>query len=79
MNTLENRLAELLASRFGLTGEDLDLDATFDQLEIDSISLVELAVISEDEFGVMLSEDDFTKEHTIRTAADLLASKGAHV
>ncbi|MEY9894327.1 acyl carrier protein [Catenulispora sp. MAP12-49] len=79
MTDLENRLATVLVDRFGLLSEDLDPDATFGDLEIDSICLVELAVISEDEFGVPIGDDDFTAQHTLRTAASLLASKGARV
>jgi acyl carrier protein len=76
MKAIQDRLATLLTSRFGLTADELDPDATFGELEIDSISLVELAVISEDEFGIAIG-DEFTNAHTLRTAADLLASKGA--
>lgn len=79
MTDLEKHLATVLIDRFGLLSEELDPDATFADLEIDSICLVELAVISEDEFGVPIGDDDFTAGHTLRTAASLLASKGARV
>lgn len=79
MNAAEEHLANLLITRFGLPAEEIDLDATFGELQIDSISLVELTVISQDEFGVPVGDEDFTAEHTLRTAAALLAQKGARV
>ncbi|MFF7987477.1 phosphopantetheine-binding protein [Streptomyces sp. NPDC007901] len=78
MNAIEERLSALLTSRFGLSAE-VDPDLTFGELDIDSISLVELAMISQEEFGVTVGDDDFTARHTLRTAAALLASKGAGV
>ena len=75
--SIEDRLADLLVTRFGVTSEDLDPDVTFGELEIDSISLVELAVISSDEFGIAMRDDDFTPDHTLHTAADLIELKGA--
>ena len=79
MNAIEDYLARLLTTRFGLAAEDLDVNTTFAELEIDSISLVELAVISGDDFGISLGGDELTKDHTVRTAAELLAGKGARV
>jgi acyl carrier protein len=77
MNPIEDRLAQLLTTRFGLNPENVRPDTTFGELEVDSLSLVELTVVSEDVFGVAFGGDDFTKEHTLRTAADLLVRKGA--
>jgi len=79
MNSIEDRLVRLIGDRFGLAPEELGPDVTFRELEFDSLGLVELAVIAQDEFGVPVSDDEFTSEHTLRTAAGLLADKGVRV
>jgi acyl carrier protein len=79
MNEIQARLKTLLANNFGVDEQDIDPDATFSELQVDSIALVELAVVAEEEFGVKVGEDEFTPENTITTAAQLLASKGVAV
>ncbi|MHC3475024.1 acyl carrier protein [Streptomyces sp. 7R007] len=79
MNGIEERLAALLTSRFGVDPAITDPNTTFGDLQIDSISLVELAMIAQEEFGVPVGDDDFTADHTVRTAAALLARKGVRV
>jgi acyl carrier protein len=79
MNEIQARLKTLLANNFGVDEQDIDPDATFEALGVDSIALVELAVVAEEEFGVKVGEDEFTPENTITTAAQLLASKGVAV
>jgi acyl carrier protein len=79
MNAIQARLRTLLAANFGVEEEDLDPNATFAELQVDSVALVELAVVCEEDFGVKVADDELTPEHTIATVAELLASKGAPV
>ena len=50
-------------------------DADFESLDIDSLDLVELAQIVEDEYGVQLKGEDMEGIKTVRQAVDLVASK----
>ena len=63
-------LAEL-----GADPEDISREATFERLDVDSLDLVELAQIVEDEFGVELGADDVKDLATVGDAIDLVVAK----
>ncbi len=73
---VEARVVEVLAS-FGPEPEQITREATFEALDIDSLDLVELAQIVEDEYGVVLSADDMKKLKTVGDAIDLIVAKAA--
>ena len=50
-------------------------DAEFEALDVDSLDLVELAQIVEDEYGVQLKGEDMEGIKTVRQAVDLVTSK----
>ncbi|MEU5424865.1 phosphopantetheine-binding protein [Streptomyces olivoreticuli] len=50
-------LARLLSEHFGFEESELRPEATFEELEMDSLALVEVAVIVEDRLGVRLPDD----------------------
>ena len=58
----------------GAEGE-VTRDATFEQLDVDSLDLVELAQIVEDEFGVELDGDDVKDVKTVGEVIDLVVAK----
>jgi acyl carrier protein len=62
-------LAEL-----GAEGE-IAREATFDDLDVDSLDLVELAQIVEDEFGVELQGDDVKDLETVGEVMDLVVAR----
>lgn len=63
-------LAEMGADRALFSRE-----ATFEDLDVDSLDLVELAQVVEDEFGVALEGDDVKDLKTIGEAIDLVVSR----
>jgi acyl carrier protein len=67
-------VVETLAS-FGPDADQITRDATFEELDIDSLDLVELAQIVEDEYGVVLKGDDMKELRTVGDAIDLIVSK----
>ena len=71
---IESRVFEALAG-FGPDESQINRDATFEELDIDSLDLVELAQIVEDEYGVQLKGEDMEGIKTVRQAVDLVASK----
>jgi acyl carrier protein len=73
---VEEKVAETLAS-FGPDRESVVRDATFEQLDIDSLDLVELAQVIEEEFGVALKGDDVKDIKTVGEAIDLVVARGA--
>ena len=52
-------------------------EATFDALDVDSLDVVELAQIVEDEFGVKLESDDVAKLKTVGDAVDLVVARAS--
>ena len=73
---VQARVVETLAS-FGPDESQITRDATFEQLDIDSLDLVELAQIVEDEYGVALSTDDMKNLNTVGDAIDLITQRAA--
>jgi acyl carrier protein len=50
-------------------------DATFEDLDVDSLDLVELAQVVEDEFGVQLEGEDIKDLRTVGDAIDLVVAR----
>jgi len=65
-------LAELGPERDAISRQ-----ATFEDLDVDSLDLVELAQIVEDEFGVALTADDVKDLSNVGEAIDLVVAKSA--
>jgi len=73
---IEARVIEALAS-FGPDESQITRDATFESLDIDSLDLVELAQIVEDEYGVVLKGGDMKELKTVGDAVDLIAQRAS--
>lgn len=74
--TVIQRLRDLLVSHFGVEEHEVTPDATFAQLDLDSLGIVEFALVAEKEFGVALAEDDVTPKARVADAVALLTAKG---
>ena len=61
--------------QFGPEPEEITTDATFEQLDVDSLDLAELSQIIEDEYGVKLKGEDVGKIKTVGDAVDLVVSR----
>ncbi len=61
--------------QFGPEADDIKLESTFEELDVDSLDLAELSQIIEDEFGVQLKGDDVGKIKTVGDAVDLVVSR----
>jgi acyl carrier protein len=72
MDTVFPRLAQLIATNFGIPEKQITPDTTFEDLEFDSLALVELAVTVKGQFGVEIEEDAVTVEDTLSRVAELI-------
>lgn len=63
-------------NEIGAEGE-VTRQATFDDLDVDSLDLVELAQIVEDEFGVELDGDAVKDVRTVGDVIDLVVAKAS--
>ncbi|MBS2964639.1 hypothetical protein KGA66_16400 [Actinocrinis puniceicyclus] len=70
-------LVDLLVHRFDVDPAKITPQATFEDLEIDSLFMVELLLVVQAELGVELSDDAATPRDTIAKAAELISAHAA--
>ena len=73
---VQKTVYEALA-QFGVDESAITREATFEDLDVDSLDLAELSQIIEDEYGVALKGDDVGKIKTVGDAIDLVVRKGS--
>ncbi|HEY6775807.1 MAG TPA: acyl carrier protein [Thermoleophilaceae bacterium] len=71
---IEQRVYKAL-EEFGAEPDQITGDAEFESLDVDSLDLVELAQIVEEEYGVQLKGEDMEGIKTVGQAVDLVTSK----
>jgi len=62
---------------FGADAGEIRLEATFEELDVDSLDLVELGQIVQEEYGVELKGDDMPNLKTVGDAVELIASRAS--
>jgi acyl carrier protein len=68
-------LAEIVEEVAGIEKAEVTADKTFvDDLDIDSLSMVEIAVQAEDKFGVKIPDDQLAELKTVGDAVDYIAT-----
>ncbi|MFC6063214.1 acyl carrier protein [Streptomyces ochraceiscleroticus] len=73
---IKTRLVTLLSEKFGLPEDEILAGATFDELDIDSLILVELGLLVRKELGIVLAEGDLKSSFRIDDAVAVVAEKG---
>jgi acyl carrier protein len=72
--TVQDRVFAAL-EEFGADPAEINLDAEFEAIDIDSLDIVELAQIVEDEYGVELKGEDVEGIKTVGQAVELVVSR----
>ena len=68
------KVRELVASQLGKSEDEVTPDSSFiEDLDADSLDLVELIMSMEDEYGLEISDEDAEKIATVRDAAKFIA------
>ncbi|GLB62806.1 meromycolate extension acyl carrier protein [Dietzia sp. NCCP-2495] len=66
-------LAEIVEEVTGIEPSEVTLEKSFvDDLDIDSLSMVEIAVQTEDRYGVEIPDEDLAKLRTVQDAVDYI-------
>jgi acyl carrier protein len=73
---VQARVVEAIAS-FGPEPDQITREATFEELDIDSLDLVERAQIVEEEYGVELKSEDMKEMKTVGDAVDLIVARSS--
>ena len=69
----EERLRKIIADQLGVPEEQVVPEASFiDDLNADSLEMVDLIISLEEEFGVQVSDEDAEKIKTVKDAVDYL-------
>jgi acyl carrier protein len=72
---LYTTLQTLLTDTFGVAADDVAPDATFEALGLDSLDVVELTLVLEEETGVKLEDEELEDVRTVQDAVDKVAAK----
>jgi acyl carrier protein len=73
-------LAEILNEVSGVSAEEVKLDRSFaGDLDVDSLSMVEVVVVAEERFGVTIPDDEIQKLTTVGDAVAYIQRAGAGV
>jgi acyl carrier protein len=70
---IRSGLAEIVNEIAGIPAEDIQLDKSFtDDLDVDSLSMVEVVVAAEERFGVQIPDDDVKNLKTVGDAVSYI-------
>ncbi|MFD7750320.1 acyl carrier protein [Streptomyces sp. NPDC059698] len=72
MDSAQQTFNKLLIEHLRLPAEDLSPDATFEDLDIDSLALVEMADIIQGVYGFPVADGAITKTSTLAEVAALV-------
>jgi acyl carrier protein len=72
---LYTTLQTLLTDTFGVAADDVAPDATFEALGLDSLDVVELTLVLEEETGVKLEDEELEDVRTVQDAVDKVVEK----
>lgn len=73
---VESRLKSLLVTELGLDEDKINAEARFDEdLEVDSLGVVELLMALEDEFGVEIPDEEAEGILTVGQAVDTVIAR----
>jgi len=69
----EERLRKIIAEQLGVSEEEVVPEASFiDDLNADSLEMVDLIISLEEEFGIQVSDEDAERIKTVKDAVDYL-------
>ena len=68
---VEETIADAIV-QLGVSRADVKRNAVFEDLDVDSLDLVEIAQVAEETWGVKLNPQDFTDVKTVGDAIDLV-------
>jgi acyl carrier protein len=72
---IQTGLAEIVEEVAGVAQDDVTSEKSFvDDLDIDSLSMVEIAVQAEDRFGVKIPDDELANLKTVGDAVSYVAA-----
>lgn len=75
MSVMYGKLVDLLVNRFEVDRGEIGPDTRFEDLDMDSLFLVELLLVIQSEFGVAIGDDAASPGDTIAAVAGLIEDR----
>jgi acyl carrier protein len=75
MDDITTTLTRILTGTFGVPDAEVTPQATFESLGLDSLDVVELTLVVEEELGVKIEDEELEDVRTVGDAADRIAAK----
>ncbi len=76
VNEVFEKVKDLFVEELGIDSEKITMDAKLEEdLEIDSLGIVEVVMAFEDEFEIEIDDEELTDVGTVGQAVNLLHSK----
>jgi acyl carrier protein len=77
--TLKTELTEIIASVLDMDTAEIPYEADLiEELDVDSVMILEIVVTLERVYGCKLTQEDMAKIRSIKDAADLLLAPATH-
>lgn len=74
MNIFE-KVKAIVSEQLGVDAEEITLETTFDDLNADSLDVVELIMALEEEFDIEIPDEDAEKLKTVGDAVEYIKDK----
>ncbi|MFJ8085390.1 acyl carrier protein [Streptomyces sp. NPDC096205] len=78
-DVLFGRVREILSQKLNIPAEEIAPTSSFDEMELDSLAIVEFSLALEAEFGVPVSDSELLADPTMPGVVELLQHRGATV
>ncbi|MFF0014507.1 acyl carrier protein [Streptomyces sp. NPDC005374] len=73
------KLKEILVNKLKVTPEQITPEATLEDIELDSLAVVELSLVLETELAVSVSDDELLEAETVGDMVALIEQRSARV
>ncbi|MGW2252571.1 acyl carrier protein [Kitasatospora sp. NPDC001660] len=75
--TVTEMIIEILTTKYQVPAEEVSPEVAFDELSVDSLTLLEMSLILEKRLGIAIKEGVLDAGQTVGEAAETISSLGA--
>lgn len=72
-------LKDMLVNKLKVSPDTVTAESTPEEIDLDSLAIVELSLVLEKELGILVSEDELTEAETVGDIARLMDERSAKV